>query len=170
MSSKLRTSIMVALWMLGTACAFGQTDRPQAGGNAISPAPAQVGKGAITGYVTDVAGGVLQGALVKVQPGGFSTVSDVQGQFNAGNLPAGKYTVTISYSGFSSFNKTVDVAGGQTASVNAVLQVASSDQSISVHADLQGEAEQIQIQRTSENIVNVISADVITSLPNANIA
>ena len=170
MSSKLRTSMIVALWMLGTACAFGQTDRSQPGGNAISPAPAQVGRGAITGYVTDVAGGVLQGALVKVQPGGYSTVSDVQGQFNAGNLPAGKYTVTISYSGFSSFNKTVDVAGGQTASVNAVLQVAPSDQSISVHADLQGEAEQIQVQRTSEDIVNVISADVITSLPNANIA
>jgi TonB-dependent receptor len=118
----------------------------------------------------DTAGGILQGASVKIQPGGFSTVSDVQGQFKATNLAAGKYTLTISYSGFSTFDKTVDVIGGQTASVNAVLQVAPSDQSISVHADLQGEAEQIQVQRTSEDIVNVISADVITSLPNANIA
>ncbi len=139
-------------------------------GSATSPVPAQVGKGAIAGYVTDVDGGILQGASIKVQPGGFSAVSDNQGQFGVSNLAAGSYTLTISYSGFSSFNKAVDVTAGQTASVNVILQVAPADQSISVHADLQGEAEEIQVQRTSEDIVNVIDADVISSLPNANIA
>ncbi|MGC1969536.1 MAG: TonB-dependent receptor plug domain-containing protein, partial [Candidatus Acidiferrales bacterium] len=79
-------------------------------------------------------------------------------------------TITISYSGFSPFVKTLDLTPGQAASVDAVLQVASSNQAISVHRDLQGEAEQIQIQKTSDDIVTVISADVITSLPNANIA
>ena len=33
-----------------------------------------------------------------------------------------------------------------------------------------GEAEQINRQRTADNIVQVLSAEVITSLPNANIA
>jgi TonB-dependent receptor len=170
MSSKLRTTMIVAVWMWGAACAFGQADRTQPEGNAINPSPAQVTKSVISGHVSDVAGGVLQGALVKVQPGGFSTVSDSEGQFVITNLAAGSYTVTISYSGFSVFTKTVNLDGGQTASVDAILQVASANQAINVHADLQGEAEEIQVQRTSENIVNVISADVITSLPNANIA
>jgi EamA domain-containing membrane protein RarD len=97
-------------------------------------------------------------------------VSDTQGQFVVTGLPVGSHTITISYSGFSSFTKTVDLTAGQTVSVDAVLQVASLNQAISVHADLEGEAEQIQIQKTSADIVNVISADVITSLPNANIA
>jgi TonB-dependent receptor len=170
MSSKLRTTMIAAIWMLAAACAFGQTDSSQSRGNAISPAPAQAGKGSISGRVSDVAGGVLQGASVKIQPGGFSSVSNGEGQFAITNLPAGSYTVTIFYSGFSLFTKAVSLDGGQAISVDAVMQVASANQAINVHADLQGEAEEIQVQRTSENIVNVISADVITSLPNANIA
>ena len=64
----------------------------------------------------------------------------------------------------------MNLTAGQTKSIDAVLQVAPSNQAIDVHADLHGEAEQIQVQKTSEDIVNVLSADVITSLPNANIA
>jgi TonB-dependent receptor len=133
-------------------------------------AAAQNAKASITGHIVDVAGGVLQGALVTVQPSGYSSVSDNQGQYSVTNLPAGKCTVTISYSGFASFTKNVELTEGQTVSLDAVLQVAPTDQSISVHGDLEGEAEQIQIQKTSADIVNVLSADVITSLPNANIA
>jgi TonB-dependent receptor len=147
-----------------------QTGRKGSGSVSLGPANDQNAKGSITGHVTDVGGGVLQGAAITTQPGGFSAVSDSRGQFVVGNLPAGSYTITITYSGFSSFVKTLDLAPGQTLSVDAVLQVASSNQAISVHADLEGEAEQIQIQKTSADIVNVISADVITSLPNANIA
>jgi len=131
---------------------------------------AQTGKGVIIGHVTDSGGGILQGASVKVQPGDASTVSDSQGLFTFTHLEAGSYTVTVSYSGFSPFSKTVNVNAGETASVEAILQIAPSNQAISVHADLQGEAEETQVQRTSEDIVNVITADVITSLPNANIA
>jgi TonB-dependent receptor len=133
-------------------------------------AAAQNAKASITGHIVDIAGGVLQGAAVSVQPGDNSSVSDDQGQYGVTNLPAGKFTVTISYSGFAPFTKDVELTAGQTLSLDAVLQVAPSDQSISVHGDLQGEAEQIQIQKTSDDIVNVLSADVITSLPNANIA
>jgi TonB-dependent receptor len=171
MSSKLRTTMILVVWLFGAVCVFGQAGGSQPGSNAtMSPAPAQVGKGVISGLVSDAAGGVLQGASIKVQPGGFSAVSDSEGQFAITNLPPGSYAITIAYSGFSSFTKTVSLDGGQTISVDAVMQVASASQAINVHADLQGEAEEIQVQRTSENIVNVISADVITSLPNANIA
>jgi TonB-dependent receptor len=148
----------------------GQTSQNPSSNTSSGQATEQNGKGAITGNVVDSAGGLLLGASVSVQPGGYSTISDVQGQFNITNLPAGRYTITVSYAGFSTFSQKVDLTGGQTVSVNAVLKVAPSDQSISVHGDLQGEAEQIQVQKTSENIVNVLSADVITSLPNANIA
>jgi TonB-dependent receptor len=150
--------------------AAAQAGITDSGSGSSGQANAQNGKGAISGHVADIAGGILQGASVKIQPGGVSAVSDNQGQFTLTNLPSGSYTVTISYSGFSPFTTTVNLTAGQTASVNAVLQVAPSNQAIDVHADLHGEAEEIQVQKTSEDIVNVISADVITSLPNANIA
>ncbi len=130
----------------------------------------QATRATISGHVTDAGGGVLQGASVKVEPGGLSVVSDSQGQFAVGNLSAGTYTVIISYSGFSRFSKTIELAAGQVASVEAILKVAPADQAISVHADLKGEAQEIQVQKTSDDVVNVIAADVITSLPNANIA
>jgi len=147
-----------------------QTRRNAPGGLSSNSTTDQSGKASISGYVTDTAGGVLQGAAISVQPGGFSTVSDTQGQFTIGNLPAGEYTLTATYSGFAPFNLTIKLTAEQKAAVNVAMQVASANQSVMVHADLQGEAEEIQIQRTSENIVNVISADVIKSLPNANIA
>jgi TonB-dependent receptor len=147
-----------------------QARRSPAGDGAANSTTDQTGKGSISGYVTDAGGGVLQGAAVSVQPGGFSTVSDTQGQFTIANLAPGEYAVTVTYSGFAEFTTTVKLSADQKASVEVSLQVAAANQSVMVHADLQGEAEEIQIQRTSENIVSVISADVIKSLPNANIA
>jgi TonB-dependent receptor len=147
-----------------------QTRRSAPGGPSSSSTADQNGKASVSGYVTDAGGGALQGAAVSVQPGGFSTVSDTQGQFTIGNLPPGEYTVTVNYSGFAEFTSTIKLVAEQKASLNVSMKIASANQSVMVHADLQGEAEEIQIQRTSENIVNVISADVIKSLPNANIA
>jgi TonB-dependent receptor len=130
----------------------------------------QNSKGTISGHVVDVGGGVLKGAAVKLEPGDLSTVSDGEGQFTIINLTPGSYTVAVTYAGFSEFSQTVNLTAGQSVSIDVTLQLAPANAQIEVHADLQGEAEQMQVQRTSENIVNVIAADVITSLPNANIA
>ncbi len=131
---------------------------------------AQAKSGVISGQAADVGGGILRGASVKVEPGSFSTVSDSQGQFSITNLPAGSYTVTISYAGFSPFSQTVNLSAGQSVSINAVLELAPANAQVEVQGVLQGEAEETQVQKTSDDIVNVIAADVITSLPNANIA
>jgi TonB-dependent receptor len=130
----------------------------------------QNGKAVITGHVTDSGGGILAGAAIKVTPGGFTTISDGQGQFTVPALLPGEYTLEVAYSGFETSTKVVKVAADQKLAVEITLKVATANQSIQVHGDLEGEAEQIQVQKTSPNIVNVISADVITSLPNANIA
>ncbi|HEY0701935.1 MAG TPA: TonB-dependent receptor [Candidatus Acidoferrales bacterium] len=170
-ASRLALSLLALIILLLTAGTGGaQTRRNSADERGASSETDQNGKGSISGYVTDAGGGVLQGAAVSAQPGGYSTVSDTQGQFTIGNLAPGEYTVTVSYSGFAVFTSKVKLAADQKASLNVSMQIASANQSVQVHADLQGVAEEIQIQRTSENIVNVISADVIRSLPNANIA
>jgi TonB-dependent receptor len=170
---QLRLSLLLAVLVpltLFSQPAAGQARRSTSGSGPANAATDQNGKGSITGYVTDAAGGVLQGAVVSVQPGGFSTISDNQGQFTISSLQPGEYTIEVTYSGFATFTTRMKLAANQQSTIAVQLKVAASSQSVEVHADLEGEAEQIQIQKTSPDIVNVLSSDVITSLPNANIA
>ena len=132
---------------------------------------AQSGNGVIAGTVQDSAGSALIGARVVVQPTGRETASDNQGNFRISDLPAGQYTITASYVGFTAYTTTVTVAPGQTANVTAALQVGSSADSVIVTAGrLQGDAEAINVERMSAQIVQVAPQGVIQSLPNTNIA
>jgi TonB-dependent receptor len=132
---------------------------------------AQVNRGAISGHATDSAGAVLQGATVELQPKGAPTTTDVQGNFSISNLPAGEYTLTVLSVGFAQFTTKVTVATGLVVHVDAALKVATESEEIMVHAEREhGEAEAVNRERTADNILNVLPAEVITSLPNANVA
>jgi hypothetical protein len=83
----------------------------------------------------------------------------------------GQYTLTSSYVGFNAYTSTVTVAAGDTATVTATLQVCSGADSVIVTAPrLQGDAEAINVERMSAEIVQVAPQGVIQSLPNTNIA
>src|ERR1700722_17460312 len=132
---------------------------------------AQTGSGAITGTAVDSAGGSLVGAKVVVQPTGREVATDNQGQFRISGLTAGQYTLTASYVGFNAYTSTVTVAASQTATVNATLQVGSGADSVIVtDPRLQGDAEAINVERMSAEIVQVEPQGGVQSLPNTNIA
>jgi TonB-dependent receptor len=135
------------------------------------PAQAQSGKGAVTGRVTDSSGGALIGAQISVQPNGASVVSDNKGQFFINDLDPGTYTLSITYVGFAAFTKSVTITAGQAASVDAKLDVESQNLKVLVTAErASGEAEEVNRERSADNVVQVLTADVIRSLPNANMA
>ena len=137
----------------------------------LIPAGAQEGRGTISGAVKDTNGGVLVGALVELQPTGKRVVSDDQGQFRILDVTPGEYTLTVSYVGFSPFSTSVTVAAGQVANPDVTLKVASETDQVIVSAErLQGETEAINIERTADDIVQVLPLKVIQSLPNTNIA
>jgi TonB-dependent receptor len=128
-------------------------------------------KGAIAGVVADSSGGVLKGAQISLEPVGTSLVSDVQGQFFINDLDPGSYTVTVTYVGFAPFTKMVDVVANQTANIDAKLEVQSVNLQVLVTAERpSAEAESVNQERTADNIVQVLPAEVIRSLPNANMA
>ena len=136
-------------------------------------ADAEERKGTITGLITDSAHAILQGASVELQPAGKKTVSDNTGQFSLTDVPPGTYTLSISYVGMAPYSKELKVTGGQAARVEAEMQVASTSESITVAAEssqAHAEAEAINRERTAENILQVMPAEIITSLPNANVA
>jgi TonB-dependent receptor len=134
-------------------------------------ASAQGGKGAVRGRVTDPSGGALVGAQIILEQNGASVVSDAQGQFFINNLEPGTYTVEVSYVGFAPFKKDVVVAAGQAQSVDAKLEVQSVNLEVLVTAErAAGEAEEVNRERSADNVVQVLTSDVIRSLPNANMA
>jgi hypothetical protein len=59
--------------------------------------------GSINGQILEKSTGIeLPGAIVRLDPSGISTSSNALGFFNFQGLPAGEYTLTISYLGFES--------------------------------------------------------------------
>jgi TonB-dependent receptor len=133
--------------------------------------PALAQTGTVTGTVVDVQGRALQGAKIVTDPGGASALSDTQGQFTLSALSSGSYDVRISYAGFATFTRKVTVAAGQSARLDASLSVASTRQDVQVYAGREGgEIEAMNRTFNADNIINVLPADVITSLPNANVA
>ena len=132
---------------------------------------AQNGRGTLTGSITDGQGFALQGVRVVLTPGNALAVTDATGLFTVVGLPDGAYTVNASYSGFDSLTKPVTIVAGQAARLDAVLSIAANKQDIQVYAPREGgELEAINRTFNADNIINVLPADVITSLPNANVA
>jgi TonB-dependent receptor len=137
----------------------------------VNTAAAQEGKGTIAGNITDSTGAVLVGAQVSLEPDGTHIGSDAQGRYFINGINTGSHTVTISYVGFTPVTQTVNVVAGQTTTVDAKLTVQSASDSMVVTAErLSAEAEAINVERTSDNLVQILPAEVIRSLPNANLA
>ncbi|MGC2768734.1 MAG: TonB-dependent receptor [Candidatus Acidiferrum sp.] len=137
----------------------------------VQAAMAQTGKGTVTGHVTDPSGSVLQGATIELQPTAITAVSNQQGSYFVNNLAPGTYTVTVTYVGFSLFTKTFDITAGQTTTLDVKMEVSSQKDQVIVTAQAaSGEAEDVNREKTADNILQVMSSEVIMSLPNANIA
>ena len=137
----------------------------------VTPLNAQERSGWIMGSVADAAGGILPGARVELQPQGSSAVTNGQGQFTISGVAPGQYKLSVNYVGFAPFLTDVTVAAAQTARVDAVLQIGLKSEVVTVRGDRQrGEVEAINIERTADNIIQVLPNEVITSLPNTNIA
>jgi TonB-dependent receptor len=137
----------------------------------FSYAAAQSNKGLIQGTVVDAADAAVPGARLQLTPLGINIVSGDHGDFRLAEIPAGKYSLTVSYVGFAPTTRDVEVTAGQTSTVEMKLQVANSSEEILVTAERpHGEAESINETRTADNIKQVMPSEVIRSLPNANVA
>jgi TonB-dependent receptor len=126
--------------------------------------------GSIKGHVTDPSRSALQGARVELQPRGLAAVSESEGQFIIPSVPNGTYTLTVTYIGFAPFSTSVKVMGGEN-KIDAILQIGSVNQEVIVRGEREhGEIEALNRERTADTIMEVLPAEVITSLPNTNVA
>lgn len=135
------------------------------------PACPQGAKGNITGRLSDRTGAMLEGVIVQLEGAGRIGTTDGKGEYVIADLAPGNYSLTFSYVGMAPAIEKATVAAGQTTRVDVTMQVAAVSNEIIVVAERpRGEAEAINRSRAADNIVQVLPSEVITSLPNANIA
>ena len=126
----------------------------------------QTFRGGINGTVTDQTGSAIANAIVSAVESAtnasYRTVSSSAGEFNFSNLPLGSYTVTISYSGFSTAKyDQVQVAAGTNYTLAAKLAVSSTSQTIEVTAAA------LALDTASDVQVTVLPPVVVQNLPNS---
>lgn len=131
-------------------------------GQAARPQAARQGQGALAGRVS-VAGGPrgLDGALVRIVETGQTTSVDDYGRFRFPALPAGDYTVEISFLGYDPLVRTVAVSAGGVSEHAFILgeSAAGTVEDVIVYGSRSARANALNIQRTAENSADVISAD-----------
>ena len=80
------------------------------------------GNGRVVGTVTEAAtGGAVAGAQILIEGTGIGTVSGQRGTYSIANVPAGPQTLVVSVLGFETLREEVEVAAGETATVDIAL-------------------------------------------------
>ena len=131
----------------------------------FSPTSAQttVGTGSIIGVVNDPTGAVVGGANITIINTATNQVirtnSNSSGAYASGALSPGQYKVQVSAKGFSSLSELVNVQVGNTATLNATLQIGQENQVIEVQAG----TEEVNTEQAS--VQGVLSRQQIEDLP-----
>ena len=129
--------------------------------------------GVIEGRVSDQSGDIsLDGAIVRIVETGEVTTTDRAGEYRFGAVPAGTYTLQVSYVGADAV--TVDVSLSSDTDL-ARADIALGDDSpvldnllvIGQRGALNSALSQ---QKASDKVITVLSSDAIGQLPDENVA
>ena len=143
----MRYSIIVSVLLLGTATSF-----------------AQVVTGTISGRVTDSTGAVIPGATVQIENVetdlSRNAQSDASGHYEARNLPAGSYSVTVQQSGFQT-----QVRRGVTLTVasEVVVNIGLSVGAVQEKVEVTGEAP--AIETSNATLSGLVNQEQMRDLP-----
>lgn len=126
----------------------------------------------LVGTVTDATSGdPLIGANVVVVGTSLGAATDLYGKYRIVGIPAGEYTIRVSYIGYEAKKFTLTLSGGKEHTLDAQLAPeAIEGEVVEVFGQLKGQMAAINQQITSQTIVNVVSEEKIKELPDANAA
>ena len=133
---------------------------------------AQQESGQIHGVVKDIAtGDLLIGANVFLKGTGLGAATDLKGAYVIHSVPPGPYTLVVRYIGYKGQEIAIDVKPGANLERNLSLTVqAVEGAEFVVSGQARGQQEAINQQLTANTIINVVSAEKIRLLPDANAA
>jgi hypothetical protein len=133
-------------------------------GGAMSNVRAQGLTGQLSGTVTDSGGGVLPGATVVIKNAGTNstreTVTGADGAFLFPDLLAGKYDITVTVSGFKTYEqKGINLASTERVALRAIsLEVGGVAETVTV------QAEAVTVQTTNAARSGLITRDNIEDI------
>lgn len=129
-------------------------------------------KGSIAGKIKDaVSGEDLIGAYVVIEGTAYGASTDFNGAYIIPNIEAGDYTLTVTYIGYQSQTKNASVEAGKKIKINFELEFGGVTLgAVQVTAQAKGQMNAINDQLNAQSIVNVVAAERIQELPDANAA
>ncbi|HSL55437.1 MAG TPA: TonB-dependent receptor [Pyrinomonadaceae bacterium] len=92
-------------------------------------------RGLVRGVVSDELGGVIVGAAVSLtnqQGQAQTTVSDANGIYRFNGVAAGTYSITVTQTGFATFQASVTITEGHSLTLNVGLRVAAVEGQVTV--------------------------------------
>jgi hypothetical protein len=144
------TTVLGVLFLLACGSAWAQTSSV----------------GTVSGQVTDEQGAVIPGAEVKLTDTGTgatqTTVSNDAGRFTFASVPPGKYNVSFSKQGFSTFQVAAqNVQVGQVLTLNAQMKVGQTATTVEVTATAGAD-----LQTMNATVGNTLDSVTMLKLPN----
>lgn len=127
--------------------------------------------GILRGNVFDENGLDMPGANILISGTTIGVSTDVKGHFILYNVPQGEQTVQVSYLGYNTVEKPVNIAEGGVTSLNFALEpgVIYGQEVLVLGDRLKGQSKALNQQRAAINITNIVAADQIGRFPDANI-
>jgi hypothetical protein len=125
--------------------------------------PAQTGLTSLRGTVTDPARAVVPGAQLELKnnaTGSHATdKTDANGAYEFPQIPPGRYTITVTMTGFAAQTKQAELLVSQPATINFILSIQESKSVVEVS----NEAQTLNV--TDATIGNSVSNATVESLP-----
>ena len=113
----------------------------------------------------------LIGAFVIIDGTSLGVATDIDGNYSINNIPAGKYVLKISYIGYDDKVLNVEFNKSEKKELNVKLSYSGVVLgAVKVTAQAKGQISAINNQLNSKSIKNVISAERMQELPDANAA
>ncbi len=113
----------------------------------------------------------LVGANILVKGTSLGAASDLDGKYLIRNIPAGRYSLVISYIGYNTITVEITVSAGKVSDHNFYLEPKTLEgKTVTVTAQAEGQLSAINQQLSSNTIENVVSKARIKELPDVNAA
>jgi len=132
---------------------------------------AQEADATIAGRVINAqTGAFLEGADVRLVEVNRQTIANREGSFTFPRVAPGRYTLRVAYLGIDTRELMVEVAAGQRRFVEVELRSATFrlDEMV-ITGRIEGQAQALNLQRSSDNLRTVISQDALGQVQEGNI-
>ncbi len=113
----------------------------------------------------------LLGATVYFEELGIGNITDIDGKYQIEGVPLGIHKIQVSYIGYQTRNLVVDLSEGGVTKLDILLESSAiMGEEVEVLAQAAGQIAAIKEQMESNTIVNVVSKERLSELPDQNAA